>query len=48
MSLDRPICPMCGMAMIAVEGFDQEPEAKTFECLRCGTVEDPKKIVDAA
>jgi len=29
------------MFMLVVGGFDQEPERKTFECLRCAHIEHP-------
>jgi lysyl-tRNA synthetase class I len=40
----RPACPKCDMAMVATEGFDQEQENQTFECLRCSHVEAPQTI----
>jgi hypothetical protein len=38
----RPECPDCGMNMIVAEGFGLDHEHQTFECLRCGRVDEPK------
>ena len=37
-----PPCPICRMAMIVVDGFNSDPEFKSFECLQCGHVEKPE------
>jgi hypothetical protein len=29
----NPPCPICQMTMIVVDGFGEEREQKTFECL---------------
>jgi hypothetical protein len=39
----RP-CPVCRMRMIVVDGFGEEPEQKTFECLQCGHIEKPEAL----
>jgi transposase-like protein len=37
----HPPCPECGMGMLLVNGFELERERQTFECLRCGHVDEP-------
>jgi hypothetical protein len=37
----RPSCPKCDTSMIVVDGFDMEPQDKTFECLKCAQLEKP-------
>jgi hypothetical protein len=37
----RPLCPKCKMHMIAIKGIMLDVEHKTFECLRCGTINGP-------
>jgi hypothetical protein len=39
----HPPCPECQMGMIAVDGFNLEPDWQTFECVRCGRIEKPAK-----
>jgi hypothetical protein len=34
-------CPTCDMGMIVVDGYGQDPERQTFECLRCGHIDRP-------
>src|SRR3978361_665106 len=45
---DRPVCPECGMNMIAVSGFTNDPDHMAFECLRCGHIKKPNKRSQAA
>jgi hypothetical protein len=38
----NPPCPICQTTMIVTDGFGEESQQKTFECLQCGHVEKPK------
>jgi hypothetical protein len=38
-------CPKCRMGMIVVDGFGLNPEHKTLECLQCGRIVTPIKLV---
>jgi uncharacterized Zn finger protein len=38
----RPICPACGMNMVVINGFGEDFDHQSFECLRCGHVDEAK------
>jgi hypothetical protein len=38
----HPPCPICDMGMIVVDCHKLDHERQTFECLRCGHVDQPE------
>jgi hypothetical protein len=44
----RPECPRCGMNMVVTNGFDLDRERQTFECSRCGRVDEPSNPIKRA
>jgi 23S rRNA C2498 (ribose-2'-O)-methylase RlmM len=43
----HPLCRVCDMGMVVVDGYDLDPQKQTLECLRCGHIEKPARTIEA-